>query len=219
MNHPVMEKILAALAGSASTNYVDESILFAIGRKLAINLALEDLLGKRTIVTCQITKGGRTFNVYWMAQQLFKPKLYSALFTPERMQERAAAKKAKPIAKNATERNCKRCLVTKPINAYKGIETKCAQCMKELRAEKYKLLAAQSIATPTRRCMACKKSHPVSDFGNARSRRCVASMLLYKQNARAILTQKNREWRAKIKAAQTKTPPTEELKPNSMAQA
>ncbi len=219
MTHPLAEKILAALAGSASTNYVDESILLALGRKLAINLALEDLLGKRTIVSCLITKGGRTYHVYWLAQQLFKPKLYSALFTPERMQERAAAKKAKPIAKNATERNCKRCLITKPSNAYKGRETRCAQCMKELRAEKYKLLASKKETIPTRWCMACKKKHPATDFGNTRSRRCIASTLAYKQNERAIRTQQAREWRAKIKAAQAKSWPAEELNLNSMAQA
>lgn len=219
MIQKLTEKILAALAGSSSTNHVDESIIFALGRKLAINLALEDLLGKRTIVSCQITKGGRTFNVYWLAQQLFKPKLYSSLFTPEIMRERAAAKNTKPIAKNTTERPCKLCLLTKPINAYKGKATKCAQCMKELRAEKYKLLTGKKETIPTRWCMTCKKKHPATDFGNTRSRRCIASMLVYKQNERAIRTQQAREWYAKIKAAQAKSRPAEELNLNSMAQA
>ena len=206
MTHPLIEKILAALANSSSTNYVDESILLALGRKLGINLALDDLLGERTIVTCLITKCGRTYSVYWLAQQFDKPIHYSEIFTPEKRLERAAAKKTK-TTENKTERPCKLCLVTKPINAYKGRATRCEQCMKALRAEKYKLLTSQAKeTTPTRWCMACKKSHPDTEFGNTRSRRCTASMLIYKQNERAIRTRKQSEWRAKVKAAQAVAP-------------
>lgn len=205
MTHPIIEKILAALANSSSTNYVDESILLALGRKLAVNLALDDLLGKRTIVTCQITKGGRTYSVYWLAQQFDKPKHYSEIFTPEKRLERAAAKKTK-TTENKTERPCKLCLVTKPINAYKGRAARCEQCMKKLRAEKYKLLTSKNETIPTRWCMSCKKKHPATYFGNSRSRRCIAAMLVYKQNKLAIHAQKQREWRARVKEAQAIAP-------------
>lgn len=202
------EKILAALANSSSTNYVGESTLYSLGKKSdeSIVLELEHLLEKRTVVTCRITKDGRTFNVYWLAQQLFKPKLYSELFTPAKMQERAAAKKAKATA-NKTERHCKLCLVKKPINAFTGRSTRCAQCKKTLRATRCKLLTSQTKeTTPTRWCMACKKNHPATDFGNTRSRRCIASMLVYKQNERAILTQKQKDYRARVSAAQADKP-------------
>lgn len=196
MTSLLTEKILATLANSSSTNYIDESVLYSHGKKHDVTTALEQLLENRAIVTCQITKGGRAFHVYWLAQQLFKPKLYSELFTRERVLERTAAKKT-------TERHCKLCLVKKPINAFTGRSTRCAQCKKTLRATRYKLLTSQAKeTTPTRWCMACKKKHPATDFGNTRSRRCVAAMLIYKQNERAIHAQKQMAYRARVKAAQ-----------------
>jgi hypothetical protein len=193
------EKILAALANSASTNYVDESIAFALGSKRAVKLALDDLLGKRAIVSCRITKGGHTSDVYWLACQLARIKRYSEVFTPEKRIELAASKKAKPPA---TDRCCRLCQTTKPLNAYKNGNTACDQCLKAVRLEKYKLAAKEKETIATRWCMACKQKHPATAFGNTRSRRCTASTLIHKQNERAILTQKNREWRARVKARQ-----------------
>lgn len=201
------DKIINALASSSSTSHVEESSLTLLGKKQEVFTALKQLLHERKIVSCTLTKNGRTANVYWLACQVVKPRHYSEIFTPEKRIEREAAKKTKDILKKETERYCKLCLVIKPINAYKGRATRCNQCLKELRASKYKLLTSQKEKEKSRWCMACKKNHPAADFGNTRSRRCSASMLVYKQNKSAILLQKNRDWRARKKAAQTKSQP------------
>lgn len=186
------EKIIATLSKSSSTNYVDESVLHSLGKKHDVNSALEQLLERRTIVSCQITKGGRTFNVYWLALQVAKPKHYSEVFTPQIRLERAAAKPGKL---------CKTCGITQPSQAFNKTENKCKKCRNERAKEKYKLTASQKKAQ-LRWCMTCKKNHPPADFKSPKSRRCIAATLLYQQNKTAILVQRNSEWRARKQAAQ-----------------
>lgn len=203
MTSSLTDKIINALASSSSTCHIEESTLTSLGKKQEILNALKQLLDDRKIVSCTITKNGHTANVYWLACQVVKPRHYSEIFTPEKRLEREAAKKIKAIVKKEIERYCKLCLATKPITAYKGRSTRCDGCLKELRIQKYKLLTSRNEKEKSRWCMACKKNHPATEFGNTRSRRCSASMLVYQQNKRSILAEKNRVWRAKKKAVQT----------------
>lgn len=200
------EKIIAALSKSSSTNYVDQSVLHSLGKRHDVNTALEQLLERRTIVSCQITKGGRTFKVYWLALQVAKPKHYSEVFTPEKRLERAAAAKSgQTLAKNPTDRLCKICNITKPSQAFNKTENQCKKCRNERAKEKYKLTASKK-KTELRWCMTCKKNHPPADFKSPKSRRCIAATLLYQQNKTAILVQRNSEWRARKQAAQADNP-------------
>lgn len=168
------EKIIAALSKSSSTNYVDQSVLHSLGKKHDVNSALEQLLECRTIVSCQITKGGRTFEVYWLALQVAKPKHYSEVFTPEKRLERVAAKSGQTLAKNPADRLCKICNITKPSQAFNKTENQCKQCRNERAKEKYKLTASPK-KTELRWCMTCKKNHPAADFKKPQSRRCIQS--------------------------------------------
>lgn len=197
MMQPITQKIIAALANSSSTNYVDQSALHSLGKKCDVATAIGRLIEQRTIVNCRITKNGRTFDVYWLALQVAKPKSYADVFTPEKRLERAAAKRVRPL-KNTTERHCNLCGKVQPNASFGGKRNQCKKCM-ERRAEKKN---KSSTELKPRRCMACKKNHPAADFKSPLSRRCIAATLLYQQNKTAIAVQKNREWRARVKAAQ-----------------
>lgn len=199
------EKIIAALSKSSSTNYVDQSALHSLGKKCDVATAIGQLIEQRTIVNCRITKNGRTFEVYWLALQVSKPKCYSEVFTPEKRLERVAAKSGKTLAKNPADRLCKICNITKPSQAFNKTENQCKQCRNERAKEKYKLTASQK-KTELRWCMTCKKNHPPADFKSPKSRRCIAATLLYQQNKTAILVQRNSEWRARKQAAQADNP-------------
>lgn len=199
---PITDKIIAALANSSSTNYVDERALHSLGKKSDISNVLKQLIEQRTIINCRITKNSRTFEVYWLALQLSKPKSYSDVFTPEKRLERAAAKRVRPL-KNTTERHCNLCDKTQPNALFNGRRNQCKKCVKARTDAKKK----SSAELKPRWCMACKKNHPSVDFKSALSRRCIAATLSYQQNKTAILVQKNREWRARVKAAQVKNPP------------
>lgn len=195
------EKIIATLSKSSSTNYVDQSVLHSLGKKCDVATAIGQLIEQRTIVNCRITKNGRTFEVYWLALQVAKPKHYSEVFTPEKRLERVAAKSGQMLAKNPADRLCKICNITKPSQAFSKTRNECKKCRNKRDKEKYKLIASQKKAQ-LRWCMTCKKNHPPADFKKPQSRRCIAATLLHKQNESAYKVQKNREWRARKQAAQ-----------------
>ncbi|WP_239253280.1 hypothetical protein [Candidatus Nitrotoga sp. M5] len=114
----------------------------------------------------------------------------------------ASENKFNPSIKKVEEaRECKICLVPKPLSAFINGSRRCNQCIRALRLEKYRLSVLAKEAVKKRWCMSCKKKHPVSEFKSAQSRRCIAALLAHEKNKTAYNTQKNREWREKAKAA------------------
>lgn len=186
----ITDKILSALADTTSVRPRHDFELRKLGAAEDISKAIEKLLENRQIVTCRITKGGKTYSVYWLACQVLKPKHYSAVFTPE---IREAKKAGRTYA--AKDRHCSVCNTIKPVKSFSGRGHRCIACVNKI-AEKRKSNAV--IRTKgTRLCMACKKEEPVSAFSSPMSNRCMASVMNYAQNKLAILAEKQRLYRAK----------------------
>ncbi|MEO6421806.1 MAG: hypothetical protein ABIR84_03755 [Candidatus Nitrotoga sp.] len=82
MTSTLKDKIIYELSSSSSINYVEENTLALLDKKEDVINALEQLVKDLKILCCNITKNGRSFNVYWLSILVAQKKLkqHSALF-------------------------------------------------------------------------------------------------------------------------------------------
>lgn len=111
----LIDKIIAELESSSSLKYVEESKLSLLAKKQDVINALEHLVQDRKVFCCNITKNGRSYNVYWLSFHVTQPKRDKSLESPSlspKIKPRAQVKSHNPVLtteKELPDRWCKSC--------------------------------------------------------------------------------------------------------------
>lgn len=143
----ITEKIKKALNNSDSINYVEENKLLHLGKKEDVLDALQGLVDSRDVISCQITKDKKTFNVYYSACQTLRKGIFITASSPDRWRKSATTKELSSIDNNPLISKLKldQILVVKEMP-----QMECPKCKKKL---------SQKSFGDSKECNSCVKIH------------------------------------------------------------